>query len=148
LGGFAAYSIAKRPKTGFAFSSAKAGSRINPQRRIQLNARVSLRGHMDELSFVHRTSPNVRYSPGKAVRRSYSAWRLCSIKRQSQWLFQMASSNTRGSKLRRPKPRTSPSDLADRFFELQQLRKKVQKLEKLANSRQGGGGTGIVGRDK
>jgi hypothetical protein len=54
----------------------------------------------------------------------------------------------RGSKLRRPKPRTSPSDLADRFFELQQLRKKVQKLEKLANSRQGGGGTGIVGRDK
>jgi hypothetical protein len=42
----------------------------------------------------------------------------------------------------------SPSDLADQFLELQRLRKKVQKLEKLANSRQRGGGTDIVGRDK
>jgi hypothetical protein len=61
-------------------------------------------------------------------------------------LFQMTFSNTpRESKLRTP---TSPSDLANQFHELQRLRKTVQELEKLANSRQRGGGTDIVERDK
>jgi hypothetical protein len=36
----------------------------------------------------------------------------------------------RGSKIRTPKPRTSPSDLAEQFLELQRLRKKVHELEK------------------
>jgi hypothetical protein len=61
----------------------------------------------------------------------------------------MTCSNTsRGSKHRTPKPRTSPSDLADQFLELQRLRKTVQKLEKIASSRQHGGRTDIVGREK
>lgn len=63
-----------------------------------------------------------------------------------------ASNVPRGSKLRTPKPPTSPSDLADQFLELQRLRKKVYELEKLManDSQQGatGGGTDPVERPK
>jgi len=46
-------------------------------------------------------------------------------------IFQMTSSNfRRGSKNRTPKPRKSPSDLAEQFRELQRLRKKVYELER------------------
>jgi hypothetical protein len=45
--------------------------------------------------------------------------------------LQMTSSNfRRGSKIRTPKSRTSPNDLAEQFLELQRLRKKVYELEK------------------
>jgi len=47
------------------------------------------------------------------------------------------SNPPRGSKLRTPKPRRSPSDLADQFLELQQLREKIRELEQ-ANDRQEG----------
>jgi hypothetical protein len=36
----------------------------------------------------------------------------------------------RGSKIRTPKRRASPSGLAEQFLELQQLRKEVYELEK------------------
>jgi hypothetical protein len=48
----------------------------------------------------------------------------------------ISSSAPRGSKHRVQKPRSLPSDLAERFLELQRLRKKVYELEKLvANGR-------------
>jgi len=48
----------------------------------------------------------------------------------------MTSSNQpRGSKLRKPKPRCTPSDLADQFLDLQRLRKQIRELEQ-ANERQ------------
>lgn len=51
----------------------------------------------------------------------------------------MTSSNPpRGSKLRKPKPRWTSSDLADQFLELQRLRKEVRELEQ-ANERQEAG---------
>ena len=44
---------------------------------------------------------------------------------------QMTSSNfSRGSKVRTPKPRMSPSALAEQFLQLKRLRKKVYELEK------------------
>jgi hypothetical protein len=58
----------------------------------------------------------------------------------------------RRSKLRTAKPHTLPNDLAERFLELQQLRKKVQELEKLsANDYQhsaSSAGANPVGRPK
>ena len=65
----------------------------------------------------------------------------------------MISSNvSRGSTLRTKKSRTLRDDLAERFHELQQLRKKVSELEKrLANDHQhGAGGTraNLAGRPK
>ena len=43
---------------------------------IQLNKRLSLRSEVAAVSFLHRAFfPNVRAHRGKAVRRSYSAWR-------------------------------------------------------------------------
>src|ERR1700730_15725925 len=53
---------------------------------IQLNKRHSWRRRSNALSLPHRIiSPNVRARPGKAVKRSYSAWRLCSsIRKQSR----------------------------------------------------------------
>jgi hypothetical protein len=44
---------------------------------VKLNVRLSLRRHPKGLSLSHRTFPQVRLTSGKAVRRSYSAWRLC-----------------------------------------------------------------------
>jgi hypothetical protein len=50
---------------------------------------------------------------------------------EPQRFFKMTSSNfRRGSKNRTPKPRMTPSDLAEQFRELQRLRKKVYELEK------------------
>ena len=44
---------------------------------IQLNEQLSLREGVDALASSNRTLPSVRIHRGKAVRRSYSAWRPC-----------------------------------------------------------------------
>jgi hypothetical protein len=80
----------------------------------------------------HQTvSPNVWSTSGKAVRRSYSAWRLCSINGRMAAVYSndLSSGVRRGSKLRTPKTIVSSGDLAKRFLELKQLRKQVHELE-------------------
>jgi len=44
---------------------------------IKLNKRLTLRRQLHALSSAHRILPPSGRTPGKAGRRSYSAWRLC-----------------------------------------------------------------------
>jgi hypothetical protein len=72
--------------------------------------------------------------------------------RGTKMVYQMISSNApHGSTLRIKKPRMLRADLAERFLELQRLRKKVSELEKLLASdprRARGDLTNLVGRPK
>ena len=107
---------------------------------IKLNKRVSLRRHANALRLHTGQFPHVRAHRGKAVERSYSAGRLCSVHSKAARGL-ISSSARRGSKHRAQKPCSSPSDLAGRFLELQRLRKQVYELEKaIASGRQQSGG--------
>ena len=67
-------------------------------------------------------------------------------------VYQMISSNVpHRSTLRAKKPRIFRTDLAERFVELQRLRKKVVELEKLLAScrrRARGGSANLIARPK
>jgi hypothetical protein len=66
---------------------------------------------------------------------------VLSTARQPEAYPMISSSARRGSKHRAQKPCSSPSDLAERFLELQRLRKQVYELEKAeAGGRQQSGG--------
>src|SRR5438477_1349993 len=68
----------------------------------------------------------------KAVRKTIPCRRLCSI-RGSSTVFQMTSVRRRPtSKSSTPKRSAAPADLAERFFQVQRLRKQVHDLEQLA----------------
>jgi hypothetical protein len=57
---------------------------------------------------------------------------LCSIKRSGSGFIKMVSSSSRrGSKIQNQKPSESPSDLAKRFLELEQLRSRFLELQQL-----------------
>jgi hypothetical protein len=97
---------------------------------VKLNKRVSLRRRLNALSIAALHVVQMLGRPQESVMRSSSVWRLVRRDRIAA-IFQMTSSNfRRGSKARTPKPRTSPSDLAEQFRELQRLRKKVYELER------------------